>query len=290
MLSAFNKIMSYDTTNRIVYNSLCKEIKKGKGVLPFVGAGLSAFAYDTWEQLLIKLSSDLSSKDRKSIQKAVKDGDYFTASDLLCEKYGETLFYNELRDVFSEDKIDDDEIKKSTAYLIPQLCHGDCITTNFDRVLEHACRLNNIVPDRAIPTNTNQLNEYLRNDNKKSALVFKIHGDILSNKDDIIVTGKSYDEHYGIDTPLRKQLTRWIDSRKLLFLGARLKQDRTVDIIKERMEEGMFNYTIYGCKQSDIPMLKQHFETLNTMAIFYDSSDHGNLKTILSKLIKDIES
>jgi hypothetical protein len=290
MSSAFDKIMSYDTANRIVYNSLCKEMKKGEGVLPFVGAGLSAFAYDTWEQLLIKLSSDLSNKDKKSIQKAVKVGDYFTASDLLCEKYGETLFYNELRDVFSEDKIDDDELKKSAAYLIPKLCQGDCITTNFDRVLEHACRLNNIVPDRAIPTDTNQLNEYLRNGNKKSALVFKIHGDILSNKDDIIVTGKSYNEHYGIDTPLRKQLTRWIDSRKLLFLGASLKQDRTVDIIKERMEEGMYNYTIYGCKQYDIPLLKQHFEEMNTMAIFYDSSDHKNLKTILLKLIKDTET
>lgn len=290
MSSAFDKIMSYDTANRIVYNSLCKEMKKGEGVLPFVGAGLSAFAYDTWEQLLIKLSSDLSNKDKKSIQKAVKVGDYFTASDLLCEKYGETLFYNELRDVFSEDKIDDDELKKSAAYLIPKLCQGDCITTNFDRVLEHACRLNNIVPDRAIPTDTNQLNEYLRNGNKKSALVFKIHGDILSNKDDIIVTGKSYNEHYGIDTPLRKQLTRWIDSRKLLFLGASLKQDRTVDIIKERMEEGMYNYTIYGCKQYDIPLLKQHFEEMNTMAIFYDSSDHKNLKTILLKLIKDTKT
>lgn len=282
--------MNYDTANRIVYNSLCKEMKKGEGVLPFVGAGLSAFAYDTWEQLLIKLSSDLSNKDKKSIQKAVKVGDYFTASDLLCEKYGETLFYNELRDVFSEDKIDDDELKKSAAYLVPKLCQGNCITTNFDRVLEHACRLNNIVPDKAIPTNTNQLNEYLRNGNKKSALVFKIHGDILSNKGDIIITGKSYNEHYGIDTPLRKQLTRWIDSRKLLFLGASLKQDRTVDIIKERMEEGMYNYTIYGCKQYDIPLLKQHFEEMNTMAIFYDSSDHKNLKTILLKLIKDTET
>lgn len=265
-------------------------MKKGEGVLPFVGAGLSAFAYDTWEQLLIKLSSDLSNKDKKSIQKAVKVGDYFTASDLLCEKYGETLFYNKLRDVFSEDKIDDDELKKSAAYLVPKLCQGNCITTNFDRVLEHACRLNNIVPDKAIPTNTNQLNEYLRNGNKKSALVFKIHGDILSNKGDIIITGKSYNEHYGIDTPLRKQLTRWIDSRKLLFLGASLKQDRTVDIIKERMEEGMYNYTIYGCKQYDIPLLKQHFEEMNTMAIFYDSSDHKNLKTILLKLIKDTET
>ena len=290
MSSAFDKIMNYDTANRIVYNSLCKEMKKGEGVLPFVGAGLSAFAYDTWEQLLIKLSSDLSNKDKKSIQKAVKVGDYFTASDLLCEKYGETLFYNELRDVFSEDKIDDDELKKSAAYLVPKLCQGNCITTNFDRVLEHACRLNNIVPDKAIPTNTNQLNEYLRNGNKKSALVFKIHGDILSNKGGIIITGKSYNEHYGIDTPLRKQLTRWIDSRKLLFLGASLKQDRTVDIIKERMEEGMYNYTIYGCKQYDIPLLKQHFEEMNTMAIFYDSSDHKNLKTILLKLIKDTET
>lgn len=290
MSSAFDKIMNYDTANKIVYNRICKEMKKGGEILPFVGAGLSAFAYDTWEKLLIKLSVNLSDKDKNSIQKSIKTGDYFTASDLLCERYGEILFYNELRDVFSENKINDEELKKSAAYLVPKLCHGDCITTNFDRVLEHACRLNNIVPDKAIPTNTNQLNEYLRNGSKKSALIFKIHGDILSNKDDIIVTGKSYDKHYEKDTPLRKQLTRWIDSRKLLFLGASLKQDRTVDIIKECMEEGMYNYTIYGCKKSDIPFLKQHFQTLNTMAIFYDSSDHENLKIILLKLIEDIES
>ena len=290
MPSAFDKIMSYDTANKIVYNNLCKEIKRGKGVLPFVGAGLSAFAYDTWEQLLIKLSSDLSNEDKKRIQDAVKIGDYFTASDLLCEKYGEILFYNELRDAFAEDKIDDNVLKENAVYLVPRLCHGDCITTNFDRVLEHACKLNNMVPDRALPTNTNQLNVYLRNGNRKSALIFKIHGDILSNKADIILTGKSYNEHYGIDTPLRKQLTRWIDSRKLLFLGASLKQDRTVDIIKERMEEGMYNYAIYGCKQSEIPLLKQHFATLNTMAIFYDSSEHNNLKIILLELIRNIES
>lgn len=289
MASAFDKIMNYDTANRIVYNSLCNEAKKGAGVLPFVGAGLSAFIYDTWEKLLIKLSSDLPKKDRKNIYKAIQSGNYFIASDLLCEKYGETLFYSVLKEEFSENKIDDNKLKKSAAYLIPQLCHGDCITTNFDRVLEHACRLNNIVPDRAIPTNTNQLNEYLRNGNKKSALIFKVHGDILSNKDDIIITGKSYSKHYGeVNTPLRRQLTRWIDSRKLLFLGASLKKDQTVDIIKERMEEGMFNYTIYGCTKDEIPALKQHFKTLNTMAIFYDSSDHNNLKIVLSKLIKDM--
>lgn len=290
MSTSFDEIMNYDIANRIVYNSLCKEIKKDKGVLPFVGAGMSAFAYDTWGQLLLKFASDLTNEDEKNIQRAIGEGDYFKASDLLCEKYGEILFYKRLRDAFSEEKIKDSEIKNNAVYLVPKICHGNCITTNFDRVLEHACRLNNIVPDSAIPTNTNQLNEYLRNDNKKSALIFKIHGDILSNKEDIIVTGKSYNKHYGLETPLRRQLIRWIDSRKLLFLGASLKQDRTVDIIKERMEEGMYNYTIYGCKQSDIPDLKKHFETINTLGIFFDSSDYENLKTILLELLKDVES
>ena len=290
MSSAFDKIMNYDASNRVVYNSLCRAMKEGEGVLPFVGAGISAFAYETWGQLFITLSENLPSKERKTIKKAVKNGDYFSATDFLCEKYEETLFYNELRNIFSEDKIIDNELKKSAAFLIPQLCHGDCITTNFDRVLEHACNLNGIVPDRAIPSNTNQLNEYLRNGNKKSALIFKIHGDILSDKKDIILTRKSYDEHYGFDMPLRKQLTRWIDSRKLLFLGASLKQDRTVEILKERMEEGMYNYTIYGCKESDVFSLKQHFETINTMAIFYSSANHNDLKIVLSQLIKDLNT
>ena len=290
MSSAFDTIMNYDASNRVVYNSLCRAMKEREGVLPFVGAGISAFAYETWGQLFITLSENLPNKERKAIEKAVKSGDYFFATDFLCEKYGETLFYNELRNIFSEDKIIDNELKKNVAFLIPQLCHGDCITTNFDRVLEHACILNGIVPDRAIPSNTNQLNEYLRNGNKKSALIFKIHGDILSDKKDIILTRKSYDEHYGFDMPLRKQLTRWIDSRKLLFLGASLKQDRTVDILKERMEDGMYNYTIYGCNKSDIFLLKQNFETINTMAIFYNSANHNDLKIVLSQLIKDLNS
>lgn len=194
-----------------------------------------------------------------------------------------------MREFFSEDKIDDVELKKSVAFLIPKLCKGNCITTNFDRVLEHACNLNNIVPDKAIPTDTNQLNEYLRNGSKGSALIFKIHGDILSNINDIVLTGKSYDIHYGADTALRKHLTRWIDSRKLLFLGASLKQDRTVDILRERMEEGIYNYAIYGCKKEEIPELKNHFESLNIMGIFYDSSDHECMRTILLQLIKDLK-
>lgn len=288
MSSMFEKIMKYDTANRIVYNNLCKSMKSAEGVLPFIGAGISAFAYGTWEQLLYRFSEDLLAKDRKTVENAIAKGDYFRATDLLCKKYGETLFYSELRETFSEDKIDDIELKKSTAFLVPKLCHGDCITTNFDRVLEHACSLNNMIPDRALPTNTNQLNEHQRNGKRKSALIFKIHGDVLSNKEEIILTGKSYDEHYNRETPLKKQLTKWIDNRKLLFLGASLKQDKTVDLLKERMEEGMYNYTIYGCKQAEIADLKKHFEEMNIMAIFYDSDNHDCLKVVLSHLIREM--
>ena len=280
MPSKFDTIMNYEKTNRVVYNSLCRSIgNEMGGVLPFVGAGISAFAYKTWRDLLLEFAKNLSIKDRHKIEKDVKTGEYFVATDLLSNRYGETLFYEELREFFSEDKINDEDLKKSAAFLIPKLCRGNCITTNFDRVLEY----------RVIPTNINQLNEYLRNGRKRSALIFKIHGDILSNKNDIVLTGKSYDAHYGVDTPLRKQLTRWIDSRKLLFLGASLKQDRTVDILRERMEEGMYNYAIYGCKKAEIPKLKQHFEELKIMSIFYDSSNHECVRTILLQLIKDLK-
>lgn len=289
MSSKFDTIMNYEKTNRVVYNSLCRSIDNKEGVLPFVGAGISAFAYKTWGDLLLEFSKDISAKDRRKVEKAVDMGEYFIATDLLSNNYGETLFYEELREYFSEDKINDEELRKNTAFLIPKICKGNCITTNFDRVLEHACHLNSIVPDKAIPTNTNQLNEYLRNGSKKSALIFKIHGDILSDKNDIVLTRESYDKHYEIDTPLRRQLTRWIDSRKLLFVGASLKQDRTVDILKECMEEGMYNYAIYGCKKTEIPELKQHFESLNIMSIFYDSSNHECVRTILLQLVKDLK-
>ena len=283
----FDRIMDYDVSNRIVYTSLCKEIQTESGILPFVGAGISAFTYEVWSEVLLNLSRGLNKKDQKAVKDAVKKGDYFSASDLLCEKYGEVLFYKELRDIFSEDKIIEEELKKNAAFLIPKLCKGDCITTNFDRVLEFACNLNGIVPDKAFPGNTQKLNDYLRSGHKKSGLIFKIHGDILSNKEDIVLTGKSYDKHYAKDTPLRKQLTKWIDSRKLLFLGASLKEDRTVNIIKERMEEGMYNYAVYGCKKSEIAKLKEHFKKLNTFVIFYDSGDHRDLKVLLEKLIED---
>lgn len=291
METQFEKIMNYENTNRIVYKMLCELMNnKKESVLPFVGAGISAFTYNTWEGLLLELAQNIDIKEKHRVQKAIQAGDYFSAADIVNSSYGELLFYKKLRDFFSEDKINDRELKKNAAFLIPRICNGNCITTNFDRILEHACNLNNIIPDKALPTDTNKLNEYLRNGNRRSALIFKIHGDILSNKNNIVLTRKSYDVHYGEKSQLRTQLIRWIDSKNLLFLGASLKHDKTVEILKDCMEEGMYNYAIYGCTKKEIPELKKHFETLNIMGIFYDSNNHDNVRTILSRLIKDTKS
>ncbi len=289
-MTAFDKIMNFNKSNRIVYDCLTDEIRNGVEVLPFVGAGISAFAYKTWRDFLLKFSMTLPKNDQNTIQDALDSYNYFFAAEFLCEKYGDLLFYKKVQDEFSENKINDKVLQKNAAFLIPRICAGNCITTNFDRVMEHACALNGFIPDRALPTNTRQLNQYLRGSNEKSSLIFKIHGDVLSNQSDIIFTESSYKKHYCENSMLRRQLTKWIDNKKLLFLGASLKNDKTVEIIKERMEEGMYNYAIYGCKESEISDLKNHFETLNIMAIFYDSSDHQNLTKFLKRLIKDVHT
>lgn len=86
MSSKFDAVMNYEKTNRIVYNSLCRSmVNKTEGVLPFVGAGISAFAYKTWGNLLLEFSKNISVKDRHKVEKAVEIGDYFVATDILSD-------------------------------------------------------------------------------------------------------------------------------------------------------------------------------------------------------------
>ena len=58
MSYSFDEIMSYHPTNREVYN----EIKRNLScIVPFIGAGLTQFAYCSWKQALEKLAENIRS-------------------------------------------------------------------------------------------------------------------------------------------------------------------------------------------------------------------------------------
>lgn len=283
---SFEKTMSFSSGNKLVFDSLHNAIIRNEDVMPFVGAGISAFAYKTWKDMLMYLSGYLEVKDMKIVKILINHGNYMKAAQCICDSIGQTLFYQTLRSLYSENKIREIDLKKNAAYYIPLICGGNCITTNYDRVIEHACMLNSIAYDTASISDTYKLNAYFRNPNKRG-IIFKLHGDILSNSNDILLSEKSYITHYQKDSPLRKQLEKWIGGRQFLFIGASLLNDNTINVLVDKLEEGMLNYVIYGCSRSQIPELKKRFDEMGMIPILYDSRDHSSLTTILKYLIYD---
>lgn len=279
----FDEIMRFCPSNRLVFDELQESINN-KNVMPFVGAGISAFAYKTWRNILLELSENLSSKEKNIAVKQIVNNNYLDAAQIICDSLGKTIFFTTLRRLYSEDKIDDNVLKQNAAYYIPRICEGNCITTNYDRVIEHSCMLNSIVFDTAGINETLKLATYYRAKNRKG-LVFKIHGDILSNTEDILLSRYSYEKHYAKDGELRRQLEKWISGRTFLFVGASLFNDEPIQILIDIIEEGMTNYAIYSCSQNELDYLRDKFDKLKILPILYDKEDHSSLTLLLKKLL-----
>ena len=279
----FDKIMKFCPSNRLVFDELQESINN-KNVMPFVGAGISAFAYKTWRNILLELSENLSSKEKNIAVKQIANNNYLDAAQTICDGLGKTIFFTTLRRLYSEDKIDDNVLKENAAYYIPRICEGNCITTNYDRVLEHSCMLNSIVFDTAGINETLKLTTYYRSGNRKG-LIFKIHGDILSNTENLLLSTDSYEKHYAKDSELRIQLEKWISGRTFLFIGTSLFNDEPIQILTDIIEDGMTNYAIYSCSQGELNSLQEKFDMLKILPIFYDRKDHSSLILLLKKLL-----
>lgn len=278
----FDEIMDFCPSNRLVFDELQESINN-KNVMPFVGAGISAFTYKTWRDILLDLAENLDSKEKNIAVKQISHNDYSDAAQTICDSLGETIFFSTLRRLYSEDRIDDSALKKNAAYYIPRICGGNCITTNYDRIIEHSCMLNSIVFDVAGINETLKLETYYRS--QKKGLVFKIHGDILSNTEDILLSRHSYEKHYAKNGELRRQLEKWISGRTFLFVGASLFNDEPIQILTDIVEEGMTNYAIYPCSQNEIKYLQDRFDKLKILPILYDKEDHSSLTLLLKRLL-----
>lgn len=285
-MSVFDEIMDFYPGNRIAYGKLLKRLKDGN-VIPFIGAGLSTCCYPTWEELLYKLLRNVSNVCAQKVVRHIKNYDYFGAADMLCEEMGELLFYECCREVFDENVITKDKIKDQAVFLLPQFRLSTYITTNYDRVLEKAFDYNGMGFETGFAYDTYRLTTYMR-DNLTNPMIMKIHGDIRSNNQDLILTGKSYNLHYRDGSNLKTQLSKWADSKIFLFIGASLYQDKTISLIADQMQEGMLNYAIMGVSSSEIIDVKERISHVNALPIFYDKKDHGNLTIILQQLLNEL--
>lgn len=292
----FDKIMNYHKPlNLDVFKEIVKILNKDskEDLTPFVGAGLSAFVYPGWKKLLEKLVNYITdSESKKIIKSLIKDDKLEDAAQEIEEVLGKTGIYNNLKTIFSSEKLDEKatELYKESVYLLPYLFENKVITTNYDMIIETVYQNHNLpFKHHLSPGNLSLLNQIMNQGNVKHA-IYKAHGEINDDTIDskaLVFTKRSYDEKYASDSDLVKELKRLYSGNKMFFLGCSLQDDRTLDILEKVVEQGNTHYAIIPCKKNKIDKrIRELSEKYKIRVIVYPEKQHESVRIILEELLK----
>ena len=137
---SFEKVINfYPEHNAWAYSQLLSAIRDTT-VVPFVGAGLSAFCgYPSWPSVLTKMCSNLRDPGKREIvRKQIEEGHLIEAAQEIANGYPFFLrcFPQEFAPKLLE-KCPDASMRSSAVWLLPYLFpESPAVTTNFDQVLE----------------------------------------------------------------------------------------------------------------------------------------------------------
>lgn len=111
-------------------------------IVPFVGAGISkeinGEAYPLWKEFIEEIGKrELLSKEEEKLDYFVSANCYEQAASFLQETLGASLFRNNVKKIFGEERLKDAVFPEKVRFII-ELFHGNIITTNIDRVIETA--------------------------------------------------------------------------------------------------------------------------------------------------------
>jgi hypothetical protein len=173
-----------------------------------------------------------------------------------------------------------------------QLAHiatGPVITTNFDRALEAAFELYG-TPFKATIVGV-KTDIAMESVSAGERVVIKLHGDWQSSHDRVL-THNDYKRLYGdstqADTEMRRMLRDIAAGRCLLFVGCSLRQDRTMEVLKDAAVTGAASrhFAIVECPAD--PNQKWARERFlyerNIVPIWYEHRCHDQVLQILSYL------
>lgn len=288
MSYTFEEIMSYHPGNKTIYDELKQFLPK---LIPFVGAGLTQFAYYSWPAALEKLSGRLADiKNRRAVNRLIREGRYLDAAQELEDRRSPTNLACDLAETFSENRLEQnrEKLSQEPVALLPRLFPELVLTTNFDETLETVYRESGH-PFEAVlmPGHSELLRQFLL---KEGSGLFKLHGTITGRHIEygqIVFTRAQYDYHYGAHSPLRQDLKECFEKRIMLFLGCSLENDQTVDLLREVIQPGHDHYTIIGCKESERDEKAKKLGDKQIRALLYKQGCHEAVRVILEQLLKE---
>ncbi len=204
---------------------LTEAINKRRCVL-FAGAGISKGAgFPNWKELLIDLTdralseSQITSVSGEEIRQMIEGGDrihMLQAAEELRERIGTGDFRAWIAEVFR------DNTKKPTP-VHEELTKIDfrlAITTNYDKLLEHAYSrsADGIQPPDPTWQNASSFAEYLFKD---EFCILKAHGDVHFPRS-LVITERDYREIIYRSLGYKTALASVFTTKSILFLGASL--------------------------------------------------------------------
>lgn len=279
--------------NHPVRAALVQSIRSSMGVIPFVGAGLSAaFSFPQWADLLRQLAGPTQ---RNGVERHLRNNAFEHAAELLYDRGRAADRLQEGIASNFDRQIRDAEFTGKAVALLPYLTAGPVITTNYDRVLERAFELarrpftKSILgadPDEMVPAI--QRNE---------RVLFKIHGDCQTRRG-LTLTLQSYELAYGGDRAagrevrdkLQGMLPVLLTNRPFLFLGCSLETDRTLEIVKKTFQQHarIGHYALLAADY-DADEFDRRVEALANIGIrvlWYMPGAYGEVRALLRGLLE----
>jgi hypothetical protein len=257
-----------------------------KGVIPFVGAGLSVpLGYMGWSAFLKNAAREFGVYDHVA-DMVDRKGEYEEAAELLSGKPG---FSERLRDHFGQEPRRSG--KSCPVEMLPKLFpSGPIFTTNYDHVLEEVfanhgkpfLHVLHTSVGRSIATIL-ELREHV---------LIKLHGD-YSSREYRVLTLTDYHQHYGLADEgvfdenlfLPSALIQLFSTESVLFLGCALRGDRYLRIM-ERVRPRTTHFAILGSIED---ASRSALEACRIRPILYDPFDgHRLLETIVKYLCGEI--
>jgi len=274
--------------------ALLADIYSRNGVIPFVGAGMSAcFSYKLWGDFL--LSACKNQEETVEVKQMLVNYKYEEAAEYLYNLDKEN-FKNQLMNEYGAKEIDEKIMETAAVALLPKIFNGPIITTNFDKVIEKAYEW--FGKSISIVSNAN-LEDMLTHLSKRDEFLFKIHGDINSFNS-IVITKSDYECQYSHNDKFKECFYCCIKPNTILFLGCSLNQDRTVYLMNKILENQNQNkhYAFMASpamssdgfliqdveKQYQEEEIRQRLDKFHIIPIWFPMGAYDCIKDLLYKL------
>lgn len=263
-----------DHSNAETLYHLERQGRTSPGLVPFIGAGLStAFGFKDWKNLLLSAAPP---RLAPRIQKQLGENDYEGAAETLLIELGADGFQNMVAASAGDSNLASFDFRVGTVSLLPLLASGPVVTTNFDRVLERAFEVNSASFESIISGPRPDLIVDALHGNRR--VLIKLHGD-WQDRVGRTFAKSDYDANYGKAQPERKRELLeaaeglLFSSRSMLFIGASLGPDRTVELLQEVHQRyaGIRHFAIMPVPktQKSFNEKEKHLRTCGVLPLWY---------------------